>query len=117
MWRANAVFSWRPLYGKWALLQRKLSHFDLSLAAGVGALGIQRPTPTRDGAESQVTFSGVIGAGMHFFITDGLTVRLDWRSHPYIGPEFETSEAFEEEGAMGRFEVPTEFQLGLSYMF
>lgn len=115
-WRANAVVSWRPLYGKWALLQRKLSHFDVSFAAGVGVLGVDRPSPTRDASNAEVKVTGVIGAGFHFFIVDGLTLRLDWRSHPYMGPEFETEE-FAEQTGLQRFEIPTEFQLGLSYMF
>src|SRR5690606_25363280 len=47
LWRANAVVSWSPLYGKFALLQRKLAHFDLNLVAGLGAVSVERPSEDR----------------------------------------------------------------------
>lgn len=116
VWRANAVASWHPLYGKWALLQRKLSHFDFSLVGGLGAVGLQRPSPTRDETNSKVAIEGIFGFGMHFFLTDSLTLRMDWRGHIYRGPEFDTA-AFADQGFMNRFQLPTQFQLGVAYMF
>jgi len=116
VWRANAVASWHPLYGKWALLQRKLSHFDFSFVGGLGVVGLQRPSPTRDSTSSKVAIEGIFGFGMHFFLTDALTLRMDWRGHLYRGPEFQTA-AFEDQGFIGRFQLPTQFQLGVAYMF
>lgn len=117
VWRADATVAWHPLYGKWALLQRKLTHIDFSLHAGLGALGVQRPDDRRAAVESKVTGELVLGAGLHFFVTEDVTVRLDWRSRPYIGPAFDTSEELSARGVFARAEVPTDFTLGVMYMF
>lgn len=115
-WRANAMITWHPLYGKLALLQRKLSHFDFNFAVGAGALGLMRPDVTRSSASSKVVPELIFGAGLHFFVTKGLTLRLDWRGHAYVGPEF-TTDGFEEQSFFSRIQLPTQFQLGVGYMF
>lgn len=114
-WRANAVVSWRPFYGKWAMLQRKLSHFDFSFVAGVGALGLERPSPTRTSSSEEIVFDGLFGAGFHFFLLENLSMRLDWRTHIYLGPEL-TTEAYMDQDFFDRLNLPTEFQLGFTYM-
>ncbi|MEO1273587.1 MAG: outer membrane beta-barrel domain-containing protein, partial [Myxococcota bacterium] len=104
-WRANAVAVWSPFYGKLALLQRKLSHFDLNFAAGLGAL--QLSSPNEDTAqvdtEDSIQVEIVLGAGIRAFLTDGLSVRLDYRQG--IVP-----------GAVDEVLAPVEFSLGLSYL-
>lgn len=115
-WGAEAVVAWHPLYGKWALLQRKLSHLDLGFFAGAGAMGVQRPDSRRVSASSAVVPVAVIGAGLNFYLRKGLVMRLDWRSRPHIGPTFDT-DTFADQGFMQRMQVPTDFTLGLSYLF
>ncbi len=116
IWNAEAVVTWHPLYGKWALLQRKLSHLDISFVAGAGALGMTRPDPTRTTSGSSVQPALVVGAGPGFFVAENSMLRIDWRSRPYLGPEFTTPE-FEGQTTWDRVQVPTEFTLGFSYLF
>ena len=114
-WRANVVAKWHPLYGKWALLQRKLSHFDVNLVGGLGAVGYRRPDPDRLTSSTGVGLDVIVGGGLSFFLTDNLTLRLDGRGYLYLGPEFRTTPAFEEQGFLGRLAFPSEFLLGVSY--
>lgn len=115
-WRANAVAKWHPIYGKWALLQRKLSHFDFNLVAGLGAVGYRRPDANRLTSSTGVGLDVIFGGGFSFFVTEDITVRLDGRGYLYLGPEFQTSESFQEQsGFLGRLALPTEFLLGVSY--
>lgn len=116
IWNAEAVVSWHPLYGKWALLQRKLSHLDFSFALGAGAIGMTRPDVNRSASESSIQPALVMGAGLGFFVADGALLRLDWRSRPYLGPAFETAQ-YEDQTVLSRVQVPTEFTLGFSYLF
>lgn len=78
-WRANAGVVWSPFYGKLALLQRKLGHFDMSLMGGFGALGVQSPKADRTGFENNIKPEGVLGAGMRFFLSDRFSLRVDFR--------------------------------------
>lgn len=116
IWNAEAVVTWHPLYGKWALLQRKLSHLDFSFVAGAGAIGLTRPDETRTDSVSSVAPALVFGAGLGFFVAKNSLLRLDWRSRPYLGPKFTTAQ-FAEQTTFDRLQVPTEFTLGFSYLF
>ncbi|RDV40001.1 outer membrane beta-barrel domain-containing protein [Bradymonadaceae bacterium TMQ3] len=113
LWRANAVVTWSPFYGKLALLQRKLSHFDLNVAAGLGAVSVERPNQTRDAANTKLTVEGVLGVGAHFFVTPDLTVRLDGRGYIYRGAKFDHNE----DSFFGQLRLPVEFLVGASYHF
>jgi outer membrane beta-barrel protein len=117
IWRANLVATWHPLYGKLALLQRKLSHFDLKLQGGLGAVGLDRPNKTRTAVESSVGLDVVLGAGASFFLTEGITLRLDGRGYVGLGPEFDTSSTLKDRGFVGRLNFPIEFLLGVDYAF
>lgn len=116
IWNADAVVSWHPLYGKWALLQRKLSHLDFSLALGAGAIGMTRPDVNRANAISTVQPALVFGAGLGFFLGEKSLLRFDWRSRPYVGPAFETAQ-YQEQTFISRVQVPTEFTLGYTFLF
>lgn len=117
IWRANLVATWHPLYGKLALLQRKLSHFDLKLQGGVGAVGMNRPNATRTAVESTVGLDVVLGAGASFFLTDAVTLRLDGRGYVGLGPEFTTYDKLSERGFAGRLNFPIEFLVGVDFAF
>lgn len=112
LWRASALAVWHPLYGKFSLLQRKLSHFDLSLAAGAGAVGVDRPDELRKDTSSEIAPEAVFGAGAQFFITQNLVVRADGRLYVYPGPQ-----TADEKGFFERLSAPVEFLAGVSYLF
>jgi len=114
-WRANAVVKWHPLYGKLALLQRKLSHFDFNVVGGLGVMGASRPADDRQTASNRVLPEFVFGAGFHFFLTQNLGLRLDWRSSVNFGPRFiDPDPELERTGV--NLQAPTTFTLGISYM-
>lgn len=113
LWRANAVALWSPLYGKLAILQRKLAHFDLNLAGGLGAVGVERPALNRKSASNHVTMEVVLGAGAHFYLTRSLVVRLDGRGYVYRGAELPHNEG----SFFGQLKLPMEFLLGATYLF
>jgi len=131
VWRAHALAVWRPLYGKLAALQRKLAHFDLNLAAGFGAVSVTRPNETRTGSEDVITPEFVYGGGVEFYASDHVVLRLAGRGYIYSGPRryknTETGERVvsappreenrEELNFVQKLEFPSEFLLGVSYMF
>jgi outer membrane beta-barrel protein len=130
-WRAHALAVWSPFYGKLALLQRKLAHFDLNLAAGFGAVSIERPNKTRTDSQGIVTPEFVFGGGVQFFANNHITIRFTGRGYVYSGPmnfkNTETGERYvsantnnpniKEANFFQKLETPTEFLLGVSYMF
>lgn len=113
MWRANAVALWSPFYGKLAALQQKLIHFDINFAAGLGALGVQRPTVDRENIEETVIPEMVLGLGAHFYVHNNIAVRFDGRGYLHQGAELPTNQG----SFFGRLNFPMEFQLGVSYLF
>lgn len=129
-WRASAMATWHPLYGKLAVLQRKLTHFDFNLAAGLGAVGLDRPTPNRQANESKVLPEFAFGGGVDFFLSRKVVLRLIGRGYLYPGPKqthntelgFTTVSAVEGEGSKDanffqRLEFTTQFLVGFTYMF
>jgi outer membrane beta-barrel protein len=119
LWRANVVATWHPLYGKLALLQRKLSHIDLKLQAGVGVSGLERPTPRRDAVESTVAPELVLGGGLSIFLSEMVTLRLDGRGYVGLSPAFELNIEGEDQvrGFGSRLNFPVEFLVGLDFAF
>jgi outer membrane beta-barrel protein len=112
IWRANAVATWHPLYGKLALLQRKLTHLDFNLVGGVGVSGVERPQPNRAGADVTVIPELVLGAGVSFYLYEGLTLRAEGRG--YLGPNAEITTT-EELRNRAPVQFPIEFVLGVTY--
>jgi len=130
-WRAHAMAVWRPLYGKLAALQRKLAHFDLNLAVGFGAVSVTRPNETRTASKEVVTPEFMYGAGIQFFATNNIVVRLSGRGYIYRGPRnFKNTENgervvsrppgdgnSEELNLFQELEFPSQFLIGASYLF
>jgi len=112
LWEANAVFVWNPLYGKWSFLNSELSHFDVDLVAGAGAISVERPLADRSDATTVTTPEIVLGGGISFFLTRHVTLRADGRFFGYEG-----AEAASQQGFFPRLEFPAEFQLGVTYLF
>ncbi len=130
-WRAHALAVWSPFYGKLALLQRKLAHFDLNLAAGFGAVSLDRPNKTRTDSKGVITPEFVFGGGVQFFANNHITIRFTGRGYVYSGPmnykNTKNGERYvsantnnpniKKANFFQKLETPTEFLLGVSYMF
>lgn len=112
-WRLNAVYSWSPFYGKFAFLQRKLSHFQFNLAAGLGVVSVNRPALDRNAAESTIAPEAVLGGGVHLFLTRDLLLQLDGRAYVYQSAPYKDANDQE----VNPVAVPAEFLIGLSYLF
>lgn len=59
---------WTPIYAKFSLLGKKISHFEMYAAPGIG---ITRTTEDH--------LSGHLTIGQKFFLTENLLFRFDWR--------------------------------------
>jgi outer membrane beta-barrel protein len=70
--QAALQVGWVPIYAKFSLLGKKISHFEMFLAAGPGI------TKTLDNH-----LSGHLTVGNKFYITENLLFRLDWRMTRY----------------------------------
>jgi len=117
LWRANALFVWNPLYGKWSFLNNKLTHFDINLVAGGGVLQVERPNKQRTDHSTETVPEFIVGLGAHFLLDEHWIVRADGRFYVYPGYQSEFDEEEEGEGFFGRLKLPAEFQLGASYLF
>lgn len=127
LWRANATLVWNPLYGKWSFLNNKLSHFDFNLAIGGGAVSVLRPDFRRTEATTTITPELVAGGGVHFFMSKRLLLRADGRVYLYQGADTPSRRAnydprdqaavSDSSSFLKRLQVPSEFQLGLTYLF
>ena len=105
LFHLSAVFS--LLYGKVALMQTSLSHFDVFLAAGP-SFHIVNPPVDSSGKPLDVSgfrVGGQVGAGMKFFINDFFGIRLDVRQ--YLFPK--------SSDAGGGLHKPTEISLGATF--
>lgn len=127
LWRTNAMLVWHPLYGKWSFLNNKLSHFDFNLALGGGAVSVTRPSPDRTESSTVIEPELVFGGGIHFFLGQHWTLRLDGRFYVYRGADTPSARAdydpqdqaatSTEPSYFKRLQVPNEFLLGVSYLF
>lgn len=113
LWRAHAVATWHPLYGKLAFLQRKLTHFDLNLVGGAGVVSVERPNVVRTEVSSAISPEVLLGGGLEVFITENVTARLDGRFYIYKAAETDQNGG----DFFKSLEVPAEFLLGVSYIF
>jgi outer membrane beta-barrel protein len=103
LWRAGGTVVWSPFYGKLALLQRKLSHFDINLQGGFGVLQAESPPPNGIGEpEKEIKPEGIVGAGFRFFLTDNITLRMDFRQYIF-------------KKVNGGVATPSELTLGVSF--
>lgn len=66
------ALGWTPIYAKFGLLGRKISHFEMYLAPGVGQ--------THTASDR---LSGHLTIGQKFFLTELLLLRLEWRISRY----------------------------------
>lgn len=129
--QAHALAVWHPFYGKLSVLQRKLAHFDVNLAAGLGAVGVTRPNELRTESSDIVRPELVYGGGIQFFVNNNIVLRADARGYIYRGPrrymntqsnqrvvsQPRNPQNSEELNFFQELEFPFEFLFGATYMF
>ena len=102
--------AWVPIYAKFSLLGKKISHFELYLAAGPG---ITKTT--------QNHFSGLFTVGNKFYITENLLFRVEWRMTRYedrvTTKSGSTSVANGGRGYVDQTETTHNIIFGLGWMF
>jgi len=100
-WYAGLNGLWSPIHGKFGIFSTQLSHFDIFLAFGAGAMGTK--LYARDQfLKRQVDIQGNLGLGFRFFLLDWLALRLEYRHYFYLA-----------EG--GGVSFPAEITLGVSF--
>lgn len=117
LWRAHALLVWSPLYGKWSFLNNKLTHLDVNLVLGGGAVSVARPNGTRTDSGTEIVPELVFGAGAHFLLSDNWILRTDGRFYVYPGYQSDFQERENSAGFFTSLRIPAEFQLGISYLF
>lgn len=94
-WSALLMPRWTPIYGKLNLATELPVHFQAYLSVGAGAVGLTQETvvycqnnasPTGGGRpgecgnylqEDRVTWTGAVGGGFRFFVSEMFMVRLE----------------------------------------
>jgi outer membrane beta-barrel protein len=101
---------WVPIYAKFSLLGKKISHFELYLAAGPGI------TKTIDNH-----LSGHFTVGNKFYLTENLLFRVEWRMTRYkdkvIAESGSQSLARGGPGSYTQIETTHNIIFGLGWMF
>jgi outer membrane beta-barrel protein len=109
-WYAGLNAYWTPFHGKISAFNKKLGSFDLGLIVGAGAIGTALYDPQGNVlSRSKVAVMGDVGLGFHFFVTDLVAIRADYRH--YIFPANDTGV---NPGASGSARQMAEITLGVS---
>ncbi len=85
VWNAGAQFLWFPIYGKFALLGTGLTHLEVGLEAGLGAMGVRghdlvqvSATAFREDTSSSVKVYGDVGLILHVFLSRFFALRFEY---------------------------------------
>lgn len=101
---------WTPIYAKFSLLGKKISHFEMYVAPGIGL------TETAD-----QHLTGHLTIGQKFFLTEDLIFRLEWKMSRYTDrintPQGATSVANGGPGYVDQKETTHNIIFGLGWMF
>jgi len=118
---ASLNFHYVPVYGKFAVLNEYLIHWETYFTAGVGFT--QSETKVRDPRFQPFTnflITPNVGASMRFFLTKFLTVNVGLRDYVFVD-KFEAVDRTEVNGEVARDNADSAiinnvvFQLGLSF--
>ena len=109
IFRAAVDIVWAPFYGKFAILNRKISHFDINLAAGLGMVFLEKGMNDATG-ETEYDFRPEVnlGLGFRFFLVDWFCVRIDFRQ--YIYPKENQAGDWDDTA------IPSELTLGFGFL-
>lgn len=85
VWNAGTQVLWFPIYGKFALLGTGLTHLELGLGAGVGAMGVKGhelvkvgPTAFREDTSSSVKVYGDVGVILQVYLSRLFALRFEY---------------------------------------
>jgi outer membrane beta-barrel protein len=70
------------MYGKLSLLGARIIYYDMHLAAGLGVTGFEHYRPNKS-ALTDMSITYLWGVGQRFYITNALSLRLDYRNQIY----------------------------------
>ena len=125
VWSAALNFHYVPVYGKFAILDRKLVTWEVAFTAGIGA-GMSEviPRDTKLPGFSNLLIQPNLGANMRFFIAKWLTINAGIRDYIFydkfeptnrtVGGENATA-AEAKENAFGALINNVMFQIGVSF--
>jgi outer membrane beta-barrel protein len=78
-------FHYVPVYGKFAVLDRKIVAWEVAFTAGIGATQSEViPRDTRFPGFTNILITPNVGAGMRFFLFEWLTINLGVRDYIFI---------------------------------
>lgn len=101
---------WTPIYAKFSLLGKKISHFEMYVAPGIGN------TKTTDNHISKH-----LTIGQKYYMTEHLIFRIDWRMSQYTDKVYSTiGSTTKANGGAGYFEkseTKHNIIFGLGWMF
>lgn len=121
-WSASLNFHYVPVYGKFAVLDRKLIAWEVFFTAGIGAGQSEViPRDTKFPGFTNILIQPNVGASMRFFLAKWLTVNLGIRDYMFID-KFEpvdramyTSASAAKDAADSAFINNVMFQIGVSF--
>ncbi len=84
-WSAALNFHYVPIYGKFAILNKHIVHWETLFTAGVGVTSTEVLQRDRQfEAFSNLAITPNVGASMRFFVTKWLTVNIGLRDYIFI---------------------------------
>lgn len=122
-WGASFNFHYVPIYGKFAILDKHLVHWETYFTAGVGVTESEvLPRDPRLQPFKNMLITPNVGAAMRFFLTRFLTVNVGIRDYAFID-KFEAPDRNEiaaeaaKENAEGKLINHVMFLAGVSFWF
>jgi outer membrane beta-barrel protein len=84
-WSAALNFNYVPVYGKFAVLDKRLVTWEVAFTAGIGAGQSEvEPRDTKFPGFSTLLIMPNVGAGMRFFLSKWLTVNVGIRDYVFL---------------------------------
>lgn len=81
-WFAGGEVLGSVMYGKLSLLGARIIYYDMHLSLGAGMTSFERfKASGKSGSATSIT--GIWGIGQRFYVTQGLSLRLDYRNQIY----------------------------------
>lgn len=102
--RTDITAMWSPFFGKVAVLNDALMHFDVNLVGGAGFLLTEKVASNNREIEYRPTVEAVVGAGFKFYFAERYGLRADFRQFVFPKDPDET----------GGVATPSEISLGFS---
>jgi outer membrane beta-barrel protein len=84
-WSAALDFHYVPVYGKFAVFDKRIVTWEVAFTAGIGAIATEVvPRDKRFAAFSNIDISPNIGADMRFFLFKWMTINAGMRDYVFI---------------------------------